>query len=264
MEKLLADKIAIVTGGARGIGEAVVRKFSEEGAAVSFIDINKILGVSLSQELNELGYNTFFFHGDLMKSSTVVDFIERTINQFNKIDILVNNAGVNDFIGLEDDPNKFITSLEKNLFHYFYTAHYALPYLIQSKGVIVNISSKVALMGEGHTSGYAAAKGGILALTKEWALDLAKYGIRVNSVIPAQVWTPLAEEAVTKNPQGQALKNYLESKIPLGKRFTNVQEVANTVLYLASALSQHTTGSELHPNGGYFLDNRFLNKNFAE
>lgn len=255
MEKLLADKVAVVTGGARGIGEAIVRKFSEEGAAVSFIDINKILGVSLDQELKELGYNTFFFHGNLMKSSTVVDFIGKTVNKFNKMDILVNNAGVNDFIGLEDDPKKFIASLEKNLFHYFYTAHYALPYLIQSSGVIVNISSKVALLGEGHTSGYAAAKGGILALTKEWALGLSQYGIRVNSVVPAQVWTPLAEETLSKNLQGQALKKYLESQVPLGKRFTNPQEVANTVLYLASDLSSHTTGSELHPNGGYFLDN---------
>lgn len=264
MEKLLNEKVTVVTGGARGIGEAIVRKFTEEGALVAFIDINSHRGALLEQELNGLGYNTLFYFGNLARSTTVCDFIQKTVDRFSKIDVLVNNAGVNDFVGLEDDPKKFIISLEKNLFHYFYTAHFALPYLIQSKGAIINISSKVALMGEGHTSGYAASKGGILALTKEWALDLAKYGIRVNSVIPAQVWTPLAEEAILKHPKGQELKNQLESQIPLERRFTSPKEIADTALYLASDLSSHTTGSELHPNGGYSLDSRFLNINLSQ
>ncbi len=261
-EGLLDGKIALVTGGARGIGEAIVRTFADQGASVVFVDKNRALGYALEEELNDEGFPVLFSFGDLTKPNTSRSAVDLAVSSYGGIDILVNNAGVNDFVGLEDDPRKFLQSLKKNLLHYFYTAHFAREHLISSRGTIINISSKVALMGEGHTSGYAAAKGGILGLTKEWALDLAQHGIRVNAIVPAQVWTPLAQEYLAKNPKGQLLKERLERSIPLERRFTSTQEVANTALFLASDLSTHITGSEIYPNGGYFLDNRFLEKGF--
>jgi len=110
----------------------------------------------------------------------------------DRIDGLVNNAGANDGVGLESgDPERFLESLRQNLVHYYAMAHYALPTLKLARGSIVNISSKVALTGQGGTSAYAAAKGAQLALTREWAAELLPFGIRVNSILPAEVLTPL-------------------------------------------------------------------------
>lgn len=258
MERLLENKVAIVTGGARGIGEAIVRKFTEHGASVSILDRDESLGTKLASELVDMGFNVAFQSTELEDENQVRESIEQTGLRFGGIDILVNNAGANDFVGLQRTPSEFRRSLERNLVHYFTTAHYTLPYLISSQGSIINVASKVALMGEGGTSGYAAAKGGILGLTKEWALDLADRGIRVNAIVPAQVLTPQGQEFFASSPENQALKRHIEGSIPLGRRFTNPDEVANFALFLASGLSSHTTGTEIYPTGGYLLDPRFL------
>src|SRR4029079_17778550 len=118
-----------------------------------------------------------------------------TIEKFGRIDGLVNNAGINDDVNLEDgDTERFIASLRKNLVHYYDMARFALPHLRKSRGAIVNIGSKVAETGQGGTSAYAAANGGRNALTREWAVELAGDGIRVNAVIVAECWTPMYEQ----------------------------------------------------------------------
>jgi len=251
MGNLLERKVALITGGAKGIGRSIVETFTSEGSFVSFIDKDDESGSKLEQQLKLKSPNLFFQHGDVTDLQTVEDFIETTVKKFGRLDILINNAGVNDFVGLEASPQEFLDSLNRNLYHYFYTAHFALPYLKKTQGTIINISSKVAFMGEGHTSGYAAAKGGVNGLTAEWAFDLTKYGIRVNAIVPAIVSTPQAQEYFKNHPEAE---KKAKKRVPFGKRLTTPKEIADTALFLASDLSSHYTGEFLRPNGGYFLE----------
>jgi L-fucose dehydrogenase len=159
--------------------------------------------------------------------------IDQTVLKYGRIDGLVNNAGVNDGVGLETgNYEKFIASLHKNLIHYYLLAHYSLPYLIQSKGAIVNIGSKVADTGQGNTSAYAASNGGRNALTREWAVELLKYGIRVNAVIVAECYTPLYQKWIQSLPNPEEKLKSITAKIPLGKRMTTAEEIADMVAFL--------------------------------
>ena len=153
----------------------------------------------------------------------------------------------------------FIASLHKNLVHYYLMAHYALPQLIKSKGPIVNIGSKVAETGQGNTSAYAASNGGRNALTREWAVELLKYGIRVNAVIVAECYTPLYDKWIKTLPNPEEKLRSITDKIPLGKRMTTEEEIANMVIFLLSERSSHTTGQLIHVDGGYtHLDRALL------
>jgi L-fucose dehydrogenase len=137
----------------------------------------------------------------------------------------------------------------------------ALPELIKSKGSIVNISSKVAETGQGGTSGYAAANGGRNALTREWAVELLKYGIRVNAVIVAECYTPLYDKWIKTLPNPEETLKQIIERIPLEKRMTTGEEIANTVAFLLSNKSSHTTGQLIHVDGGYVhLDRAALTK----
>ena len=151
-----------------------------------------------------------------------------------------------------------MASLHKNLVHYYLLAHFSLPELIKSKGSIVNITSKTAETGQGNTSGYAAANGGRNALTREWAVELLKYGIRVNAVVVAESFTPLYEKWIKTLPNPQEKLREIESKIPLGQRMTTTEEIANTVAFLLSEKSSHTTGQIIHVDGGYVHLDRAL------
>ena len=165
---------------------------------------------------------------------------------------MVNNAGVNDGVGLENgNYEKFIASLHKNLVHYYLMAHHALPELKKSKGAIVNIGSKTAETGQGNTSAYAASNGGRNALTREWAVELLKYGIRVNAVIVAECYTPLYEKWIKtlENPE-EKLKE-ITAKIPFENRMTTAEEIANMAVFLLSERSSHTTGQLIYVDGGY-------------
>jgi L-fucose dehydrogenase len=142
-------------------------------------------------------------------------------------------------------------SLQNNLSHYYNLAHYALPYLKATKGNIVNIGSKVATTGQGNTSGYAASKGAINALTREWAVELLPFSVRVNTVIPAEVWTPLYETWIKSLPDPEEKLQSIVSKIPLEKRMTTSEEIAGMTVFLLSGLSSHTTGQIIYVDGGY-------------
>jgi NAD(P)-dependent dehydrogenase (short-subunit alcohol dehydrogenase family) len=166
---------------------------------------------------------------------------------------------VNDGVNLEHGNYKaFMASLHKNVVHYYLMAHYALPALKASKGSIVNIGSKTAETGQGGTSAYAAANGGRNALTREWAVELLKYGIRVNAVIVAECWTPLYEKWINSLPNKEEKLREITSKIPLENRMTTSEEIANMVAFLLSERSSHTTGQLVHVDGGYVHLDRAL------
>jgi L-fucose dehydrogenase len=142
-------------------------------------------------------------------------------------------------------------SLHNNVVHYYLIVQAALPALKESKGAIVNISSKVAETGQGGTSGYAAANGGRNALTREWAVELLKYGIRVNAVIVAECYTPLYDKWIKTLDNPEETLQKIRDRIPLEKRMTTAEEIANTTVFLLSAKSSHTTGQLIHVDGGY-------------
>ena len=249
MDLQLKDKIIIVSGGAKGIGEGIVKVLAAEGA------FPVIIGRSEQDNLNvvnELGGKASQIVAELTDPVQCENAIKSVIEKYGRIDGLVNNAGVNDGVGLENGGyEQFMASLHKNLVHYYLLAHHALPELKKSKGAIVNIGSKTAETGQGNTSAYAASNGGRNALTREWAVELLPYGIRVNAVIVAECWTPLYANWIKTLPDPDEKLKSIVSKIPLEQRMTTCEEIANMVAFLLSESSSHTTGQLIHVDGGY-------------
>jgi len=259
MDLQLKGKVILITGGAKGIGAAITRACAREGAIPVVLDTDCDAGEQLRAELQKLGASCGLICADLLPAKNCAAAIESTLRDFGKLDVLVNNAGINDNAGLEHgSPEKFLRSLELNLHHYYNMAHYALPALKKSRGCILNIASKVAVTGQGGTSGYAAAKGAILSLTREWAAELLPYGIRVNALLPAEVMTPLYKQwlGTFADPEGK-LKQ-VTAKIPLGKRMTEPDEIADMALFLMSARASHVTGQHVSVDGGYVHLDRAL------
>lgn len=248
MDLLLKDKVILISGGAKGIGAAISKGLIEEGGIPVIIDPSPE-GEQLLALANGKGLHVAI---RLEHSEDAKKAVEMTIDKFGNIHGIVNNAGANDGVGLEKgSPGAFAKSVSKNLQHYFDLVHFSVPYLKKSKGSIVNISSKTAITGQGGTSGYVAAKGAQLALTREWAVELLPYQIRVNAVIPAEVITPLYEKWLSSFPDPGKKLLEISSRIPLGKRMTTPEEIASTVLFLLSEKSAHTTGQHIYVDGGY-------------
>jgi len=252
MDLKLQDKIIVVSGGAKGIGEGIVRMLALENAIPVIIGRNEQDNLKTISEVEKLGGRGFQVVAELSKPEECEKAILEILAKFGRIDGLVNNAGVNDGVGLENgDYNSFVASLHKNLIHYYLLAHYALPALKKSKGAIVNISSKTAETGQGGTSAYAASNGGRNALTREWAVELLPYGIRVNAIIVAECWTPLYDRWIHSLPDPEAKIKEINSHIPLEHRMTTSEEIANTTVFLLSEKASHTTGQLIHVDGGY-------------
>jgi L-fucose dehydrogenase len=248
----LKEKVVLITGGAKGIGEAITRGCAREGAIPVFVDKDTEAGKKLQAELVIAGTSCSLIIADILAAESCRAAVEQTMREYGRLDVLVNNVGANDNVGLETgSPEKFVSSLRLNLFHYYNMAHFALPALKKSQGCILNIASKVAVTGQGGTSGYASGKGAILALTREWAAELLPYRIRVNAVIPAEVITPLYKQWVGTFPNPEEKLARIVSKIPLGKRMTQPQEIAAMALFLISPQASHITGEHVFVDGGY-------------
>jgi L-fucose dehydrogenase len=260
MDLGLRDKVIIVTGGGAGIGGAISRACLDEGARVVVLSRRSENVQEFMDEMAAKRARCDLIEIDLEDIERCRQAIAQVEERLGSIFGLVNNAGVNDGVGLESGSvEKFILSLERNLIHNYALAHFALPALKRSQGAIVNISSKVAMTGQGNTSGYAASKGAQLSLTREWAAELLPHGIRVNAVLPAEVMTPLYRRWLDSlgDPEDQLRR--ITEKIPLGRRMTLASEIAAaTVFLLSPTQSGHTTGQHVIVDGGYVHLDRAL------
>jgi L-fucose dehydrogenase len=240
----LDGKVVIVTGGASGIGAAIVAGLAAEGARPVVLD-------------RDPGADQDGIRLDLSDDDACGQAVLDILARHGRIDGLVNCAGTNDGVGLDAGPAAFRASLDRNLVHYYALAHHCREALIATKGAIVNVASKTALTGQGGTSGYVAAKAAQLGLTREWAAALAPHGVRVNAVIPAEVYTPMYARWLDTMADPASARASIEAQIPLGRRMTTAAEMADTVLFLLSSRASHTTGQWLFVDGGYVhLDRR--------
>lgn len=260
MDLGLKEKVIIVTGGAKGIGEGIVKVLAAEGAIPVVVGRKEEDNLATVAAVIQAGGQAAQVVAELTDPAANQAAVTAVLNRFGRIDGLVNNAGVNDGVGLEKGSYEgFMASLHKNLVHYYLMAHYALPALKESKGSIVNIGSKTAETGQGGTSAYAAANGGRNALTREWAVELLPYNIRVNAIIVAEAWTPLYASWIKTFDDPETKLKDITEKIPLEKRMTTTEEIANMVAFLLSSKSSHTTGQLIHVDGGYVHLDRALN-----
>jgi L-fucose dehydrogenase len=253
MDLGLHNSVILVTGGAAGIGQAITRACLEEGATVVVVSRASDHAKAFLAEMRDAHRPCDFIEthlADLAQCRRAIDYVR---DKYGSLLGLVNNAGTNDGIGLESgSPERFMESLQQNLVHYYALAHYALPMLKASRGSILNISSKVAVTGQGNTSAYAAAKGAQLALTREWAAELAPCGVRANAILPAEVMTPQYDRWISTRPDPEAALDEIRRRIPLGHRFTEASEIAAMAVFLLSPTqSAHTTGQHLVVDGGY-------------
>jgi L-fucose dehydrogenase len=259
MDLQLKEKVIVITGAAKGIGKSIAEAFAVEGSIAVIVGRKQADNLLVVEEIENAGGTAYQFEAELSDPESCENVVKSIVAQFGKIDGLVNNAGVNDGVGLEHGNYKdFMSSLHKNVVHYYMMAHFALPELIKSKGAIVNITSKTAETGQGNTSGYAAANGGRNALTREWAVELLKYGIRVNAVVVAECWTPAYETWIATLPDATEKLKDITNQIPFEKRMTTADEIANMVVFLMSSRSSHTTGQIVHVDGGYVHLDRAL------
>jgi L-fucose dehydrogenase len=259
MDLGLKGKVIIVTGGAKGIGEGIVKLLAAEGAVPVIVGRDENDNLKTVADIESSGGTAFQLVAELTRPDECENAVHGVLKKFSRIDGLVNNAGVNDGVGLEHgDYQRFMESLHKNVVHYYLMAHHALPELIKSKGAIVNITSKTAETGQGNTSAYAAANGGRNALTREWAVELLKYGIRVNAVVVAECYTPLYERWLNTLANPEEKLKEITAKIPLENRMTTAEEIAAMVAFLLSGRSSHTTGQIIHVDGGYVHLDRAL------
>jgi NAD(P)-dependent dehydrogenase (short-subunit alcohol dehydrogenase family) len=246
-----SGKVVIVTGGSKGIGEGCVRAFVHAGARVVFCARNQSSGLELATTVNEDGPGeALFLRCDVSKVHDVRDLIEATIARHQRLDCLINNAGwhpphrpIDDF-----SVDDFTALLELNLISMFAACKFALPHLRRSQGNIINMSSLVGSIGQLHATTYVATKGAITAFTKALALDEAENGVRVNSVSPGNIYTPLWQEAIDAATDAQACRREGEAAQPMARMGT-IEEVGKLCLFIAAEAS-FTTGVDHIISGG--------------
>jgi NAD(P)-dependent dehydrogenase (short-subunit alcohol dehydrogenase family) len=249
----LKDKVAIVTGSSKGIGEGIVRVFAREGAKVVITCRTETEGKSLTDELLTSGAEAMFIRTDVTRSQGIQSMIRQTVDTFGKLDILVNNAGYHLSKNVEEtseDEWEFI--INTNLRSTFLCSKYAIPHLRLAKGTIINISSMVGVVGQPNAGAYSASKGGQIAMTKNMAIDFAPDGIRVNVICPGWIQTPLVEDWFSQQKDPDAARKYIFGQHPLG-RIGTIEECGQVAAFLASEEAAFITGTVITLDGGITL-----------
>jgi NAD(P)-dependent dehydrogenase (short-subunit alcohol dehydrogenase family) len=252
---LLQDKVCIVTGGGSGIGEATAKRFASEGAAVYIADIDEREGKRVAEAINEMfGENrSTALCADVSSEHSVKSLVDEVMTEANRIDVLINNAAVILPKELEDVTEQEWTRLvDINLKSVYLMTKHTIPHLRRTQGSIVNMASLNGLIGQRMNAAYASTKGGVVAMTKALALDYAADGVRVNSICPAGVATPLLEKWILNQPDPSLARKRLNEMHALG-RPAEPEEIADAALFLSSKLSRFITGTALPVDGGAAL-----------
>jgi NAD(P)-dependent dehydrogenase (short-subunit alcohol dehydrogenase family) len=243
-------RVALVTGGAYGIGRGIAQEFAKKGDAVVIADRDDKRGAELESSLRKSGAQALFVHTDIRIESDVQALIAKTTEAFGRVDVLCNNAGIERYRTADeytiDDWNAIS---ETNLRGAFLCTKYAYPLLKKSKGCVVNISSVQAIACEPKISVYAATKAGLLALTRGMALDFAADGVRVNAVCPGAIQTGMMEPFIKDQPDPEEAVKAIGRTIPLG-RVGQPEDIAQAVYFLASPAASYITGATLVVDGG--------------
>lgn len=252
--KRVENKVALITGAGLGIGKATALLLAQEGARLAITDVNDETGKSLTDEINAAGGVAKFWHLDTTDEDNVSRVFAEVVDQFGAIDVLINNAGI---AGVEKPTheitkNEWEMLISVNVTGVFLCTKHVIPYMLKSSGgSIVNMSSIYGLVGAGDLPPYHASKGAVRLMTKNDAIAYAEQNIRINSVHPGFIMTPLVEALAEESPLGaDAFKQALADAHPIGHVGEPI-DVAYGVLYLASDESKFTTGSELVIDGGY-------------
>lgn len=245
------DRVAIVTGAARGIGKGIATVLSREGAQVTLADVNEEEGKRTVDELKRGGGDVLFVRTDVADEEQVRALVDRTVERFASLSILVNNAAVGVYTPVHETTlDAWERCLRVNLTGPFLCAKYALPHLRSAgKAAIVNIASVHAYQNVGGTAPYAASKGGLAALTRVMAIDYAREGIRVNAICPGWVYTPLIEGIFRDSGDFEGMKRTVTQRQLLG-RLGTPEDIGNAVLYLVSDESGFVTGTSLFVDSG--------------
>ena len=246
-KNVLEGKIGIVTGAGSGIGEAIAKKLAQEGCNLVATDINETSLNRVVKEIQSSGYKAIGVKADVASKAEVESLVSATIQKYGKIDLLVNNAGIYPASPVTElKEEEWDRVIDVNLKGVFLCSQEVIKYMIKQKsGAIVNIGSVDGKEPPGGNAHYSAAKAGVMNMTKTFALELAKYSIRVNSVSPGWVATP----NVLANDRWKMIIN----KIPLG-RLAKTEEIANGVLFLLTDYASYITGEILDINGGLMMD----------
>lgn len=248
------DKVAIVTGGAKGLGEATALLLAKEGAKVVLTDLDEAQGLKVEADIKKAGGTAKFMKQNVADEKHWKKVVDDTVKLFGRLDVLVNNAGVGFSATVEDETlEKWHRLLSINLDAVFLGTREAIRVMKEQKsGSIINLSSIEGLVGDPTLAAYNASKGGVRLFTKSAALHCAKsgYGIRVNSVHPGYIWTPMVEENTIESGNAEERKAALIALHPIG-RLGVPNDIAYGILYLASDESGFVTGSELVIDGGY-------------
>lgn len=244
----LLDKVAIITGGGRGIGEATAKKFAQEGARVVIADINQEDIERTVNEIKSMGGEAMGLVVDVTKGASAIKMVADTVLKYGKLDILVNNAGITmDSTLLKMTEDQWDKVIDVNLKGVFNCGQAAAKVMVeQGSGVILNASSVVGLHGNFGQTNYAATKWGVIGMTKTWAKELGKKGVRSNAVAPGFIATPM----VKKMPEN--VVEMMKGKAPLG-RLGEPEDIANAYAFLASDEAAFITGSVLEVTGGVVL-----------
>ncbi len=247
----LDNKVAIVTGGAMGIGKAAAEVLAREGAKVAIGDINEKVGEETTELIRKDGGEVFFQKTDVSVSADVERLINAAVDRYGKLDVLVNNVGIAISGSVADiSEEDWSRVLNVNLSGVWRGMKYAIPHMIKNgKGSIINTSSVQSLVGFHDWAGYAASKGAINSLTQQAAIDYAPQQIRINAIAPGTIMTPMNEKIFKEMADPAALIKSWNDAHPIG-RFGQPEEVANLILFLASDESSFITGEIVRIDGG--------------